>query len=188
MTIATGTMPADLAAVYEELWQETASLCAAWSDSKSLYGSQETIDLLNRVASTFFGDIQRKQQRSIVMHLCRMTDPAVSGGKPTLTIRRLPLLIADQTFRGQVDGLVAAAVAATAFAREWRNRQLAHTELPESVTGQPAAPFPRAAWQDIENALTSIINVMNGISFYFMQSETAFSESSEGGAGSTSGN
>jgi hypothetical protein len=174
MTISTGTMPPALAALYQELWPEVVWLASAWQEFKDLYGDQANIDLLNDTAPAFFGDLQRSQQQGVMMHLCRVTDPPVSAGKPTLTLRRVAPLIDNAALAAKVEGFVTAAVNATAFAREWRNRQGAHCELPPSITGQPAAPFPRAAWRDFEGAIASITAVMDAVSLHYCDSTTGF--------------
>ena len=101
-----------------------------WFDFRALFASKETIDLLNRAAPTFFSNLQRMMWEDALLHLCRLTDPPKSAGKDTLTIRQLPLLIADLDLQIEVKRLAAEAKNATEFARDWRNRRLAHKELP----------------------------------------------------------
>jgi len=180
-----GSMPAALAAHYQALWQNVVWLASKWDAFKSLYGDQGNIDLLNETAPVFFGDLQRSQQREVLMRLCQVTDPPRSGGKPTLSIRRLPDLIDNSTLATRVKGLVDAAGNATAFAREWRNRLGAHNELPASVTGQPVAPFPHADWKSFDDAVASITAVMNAVSLHYCDSSTLYdgAEDLPGGVG-----
>ena len=181
-----GTMPADLAALFSELQNEVISLASEWEDYKHLYGSQEHIDFLNASASAFFSDLQRVQQFSIMLQLSCLTDPPKSAGKDTLTIKRFPSLINDATLLGAVEGLIQAADVATGFAREWRNRRLAHTELPAALKGAPAVPLPRAAWHDIEYAIESISAVMDAVQLHYCGSTTLHGAATalSGGVGS----
>src|ERR1022692_4592362 len=75
--------------------------------------------------------------------------------KQALTILRIPDAIPDSALRSLVALLVDDAEQKTRFAREWRNRRLAHHELPE-FQGQVAAPLPAAGRQDVEDALAAI--------------------------------
>jgi hypothetical protein len=59
--------------------------------------------------------------------------------------------------------LVDAADQRTRFARDWRNRRLAHTELPP-LFGEIQQPLAPASRQDVENALAAIRDVMNSVS------------------------
>jgi hypothetical protein len=94
--------------------------------------SQERVDLLNAAAPAFFHELQRMIWEDVLLHLCRITDPIKTMGHDNLTIMRLPNAIPDLALRAVVKPLVDDAGQKTQFARDWRNRRLAHQELPAS--------------------------------------------------------
>jgi hypothetical protein len=91
--------------------------------------SKERIDFLNEAAPDFFASLQSTLWDDVLLHLCRLTDPAKSAGKPNLTLQCLPALISNPSLRKNVEDLLEQAKEKTAFAREWRNRRLAHREF-----------------------------------------------------------
>src|SRR5262245_56409642 len=169
-----GGMPPDLDSLYKELWQEVAWLALDWQEYKVLYGDSEKLSLMTATASEFFRSLQRLQLQSVMMQLCRITDKPKSAGKPTLTLLRLEPLIDDAALKLNVDGLIDAARDATTFAREWRNRQGAHCELPARITGLPAIPLPRATSKDFEDAIASITAVMDAVSLHYLDCKTTY--------------
>ena len=124
-------MPSPLGEVHYWLHDEVAWLHLKWKAFRSLFATPpETIDLLNSTAPTFFSNLNRMMMEDVFLHLCRLTDPPRSAGKNTLTLRRLPTLIADPVLQLEVLVLTVVAERSTRFARDWRHRKLAHKELP----------------------------------------------------------
>src|SRR5262245_32886205 len=109
-------MPGVLGPLVCELREEVVWAHLKWNEYQELY-SLETIPLLNATAPTFFADLQVTLWESLLLCLCRLTDPPLSAGKPTLTLRRLPDAIPDAPLRASVQALVDAAANATRFAR-----------------------------------------------------------------------
>jgi hypothetical protein len=175
-------MPGDLGRLVCELRDEVIWAHIKWSEYKELY-SERSIPLLNEVSPTYFADLQVTIWESLLLGLCRLTDPPLSGGRPTLTLRRLPDALPDGELKLRVRALVEAAQTATQFAREWRNRRLAHTELPPSLSGQPAQSLPMADRPLVENALASIAATMNAVHAHYEGSETYY----EGSLNATGG-
>src|SRR5262249_36780520 len=146
-------MPALLGELHYALHHEVAWLHVKWTDFRGLFArSPETIELLNAAAPAFFQELQRMMWEDVLLHLFRLTDPPQSVGHDNLTLQRLPKLISDQNLLSQVKPLVDRAVQRTKFARDWRNRRLAHKELPPPA-GQPAQALAPASRQDVEGAL-----------------------------------
>jgi hypothetical protein len=87
-------MPAPVLEVFEPLRDELVGIHARWALHRRLFGFDEArVDLLNRVASMFFGYAQSAMYLDLILALCRYTDPAESsrkvGQKPNLTLERL---------------------------------------------------------------------------------------------------
>ena len=152
---AAAAMGSKLGEIYQLLSDEVSWLHLKWDTLCELFANRETVDLLNSAAPAFFNELQRQMREDIFLHLCRVTDPPISGGKSNLTLRRLPGLVSDRAMRLKLEVMVDNAVKKTAFAREWRNRRLAHTELNRSQ------PLASASRKEAQSALYAIRKVMN---------------------------
>jgi hypothetical protein len=100
-----------------------------WNDYRALNADPTSISLLNATAPVFFWSLEHVMWESVIISICRLTDKTEISGKSTLSLRRLPLLIDDESLKQEANRLVEDAVNRTEFARTWRNRRLAHTEL-----------------------------------------------------------
>lgn len=123
-----------LGPVYYALYNELVWLHVRWRQYMQLFGATPgRVDLLNQAAGLFFRVIQDSLFEDTLLHLSRMTDPAQTRKKANLTIQQLPLLIADQLLAAEILALVNTAVTKSTFARDWRNRRLAHTDFSLAV-------------------------------------------------------
>ena len=164
-----------LGPIYTALIDEVIWVHAKWLEFRKLYAkSPERIDLLNETAGFFFRVVQDVLWDNVLLHLTRLTDPPRSAGKENLTIRRLPTLIDDEQLACEVGRLVDVAVERCAFARDRRNRHLAHSDLLlalQSPKAQELAPASREATGD---ALAAIAAVLNRIEGRYFDSEMRF--------------
>ncbi|MDB5566510.1 MAG: hypothetical protein JWP84_3076 [Tardiphaga sp.] len=133
---------------YTQLWQETAQLNIMWKEFIELFATKTSrIELLNRSASAFFRMVQDGIWEAIVLHIARLTDPPQSpGGKDrqNLTLHNLPALIPDPTLKGELKMLCEEATTNTKFARDWRNRRIAHRDLDLALGGKAKPLSSRA--------------------------------------------
>jgi hypothetical protein len=161
---------------YAALWQEVVRLHMYWAEYVELFGTKPTrIDLLNRAARSFFRMLQDELWESRLLHIARITDPPTSVGEKTnLTLRNLPNLIDDKKLKAQVDGLIKVLLEKTKFARDWRNRVLAHLDL-DLALDQPAKPLLNGSRLEVNDALKAIADVMNIVAAHYLdEGETAF--------------
>lgn len=172
-------MPTPLGEIHYALHNEVAWLHLKWKDFRALFGrEQETIDLLNAAAPAFFHALQRMMWEDVLLHLCRLTDPPQSGRRDNLTVRRLPDLMPDANLQNQLRALVNDAKQNAEFARDWRNRRLAHRELPPT-SGEVAQPLASASRQHVENALAAIRRTMNCIEQHYLDGPVSYENSIE---------
>lgn len=160
--------------VFGALSDDVIWLHLTWKQFRLLYGTTPTtIDLLNRTAPVFFRIVQDTLWEDTLIHLCRLTDPPVMRGKENLSLGTLVPEIVDSALRGNVEDLVAVAATKTEFARDWRNRHIAHRDraLAQDRAPSPLAPASR---QDVENALTSIREVMKTVLRHYTRSDIAY--------------
>ena len=177
----------DLGEVYSALWQQLSWLHKKWGHYVELFGtSPERIDLLNDTAPTFFRTVQDSLLEDVFLNIARLTDPPKSMGKENLSFKRLPALLTIAALRDEVDAKLLTLATATEFARDWRNRKLAHGDLALALSRvtTPLAPASRA---HVKDALEAMGNVLNAIALHFFGSTTMFEfagEPSAGGGGS----
>ena len=99
-----------------------------------------------------------------------------SGGRETLTLQRLPKLVAGairtqvdaDAIRPQVDEKLRVVLAATAFAHDWRNRHVAHINL-RLTLDEGAKPLAPASGQLVRTAIDAIADLLNTIETHYCQ-------------------
>ena len=141
--------------------------------SKAIWPFPERIDLLNQTAAFFFRVVQDVLWKDILLHLARLTGPRKSAGKANLTLLMLPDIISDPSFAAEVKCRVDEAVSRCEFARQWRNRHLAHLDLSLAL-GDRVEPLPAVSRQDVEQGLTALAGILNTIEHHYFRSEVGF--------------
>ena len=169
-----GAMGPELGEIYSALWQEVALIHSKWNEFVVLYGTKESrIDLLNQAAPRFARLIQDVLWDDVLLHLARLTDVEKSTGIRKLSIRALPALVKDTDTKIAVAAAVNVARSACEFARDWRNRRLAHLEL--AVALDPGAkPLAPASRQHVNQALQSLAAALNVVSQRYLNSTSLF--------------
>lgn len=172
-------MPGTLGKEYFALYREVAWVHLKWKDFRALFThDQATVGLLNEAAPDFFGHLQGIMWESVLLHLCRLTDPPKSGcGRDNLSIRRLPDIV-DEELKTELSSLVAGARQNTEFSRDWRNRALAHKDLGANV-GQSSESLAAASSQQVEEALKAIRKVMNCLERHYLDGPVSYEHSIE---------
>ena len=167
-----------LGPLYHALWKEVVWLHVKWGEVRKLYASPEEpekrIELLNETAGFFFGMVQNIVLDDVLLHLSRLTDQAEQGGNKNLTILGLPEAVGDPELRSKVCASVREARARTAFARQRRNRRIAHRDLPLALGETRAGSLSGASREDVEAALESIGDVMNLLSSEYGEGTVAY--------------
>ncbi len=163
-----------LGRVYDELQQECWRLHSLWAEFTTMYGhSSERIDLLNAAAGHFFRVVQDTLWEATLMHIARMTDRPTPAGRDTLTLQRLPGLVRLEV-RPAVRQAVDEAVRLTSFARDWRNRHIAHRDLQLAVNQEQAKPLEAASRRDVNEALAAIASTLNLVDEHYTRSTTMY--------------
>ena len=171
----------EIGSVYSALWQEVAWLHKKWAEYVALFGTNPTrIALLNRAAPSFFRTVQDSLWENVLLHLARITDSPKSAGRSNLSIKRLASAVSGSPIDTKMLALEAVALDATKFARDWRNRKLAHSDLDLALDKHvdPLAPASRA---DVVTALASLGELLNVVSAHYMGSTTMFDLGFNGG-------
>jgi hypothetical protein len=157
----------DLGQVYYDLFEELVWLHDKWAQYCELFGKdQQRVELLNKVAPRFFWYLQHTLFDDIQLHLARLTDPPQtgSGKNQNLTMRRFTQLIADPKFKSEVEKLLEEVEQKCEFARQWRNKVLAHLDV--NTRAKPQLLPPRTRKQ-VKDALEAMRHLMNSIAKHY---------------------
>jgi len=167
-------MGEELGELYSALWQQLTWLHRKWGDYVALFGTKpERIEILNSAAPDFFGNVQTALWEDALLHLARITDSPRSAGKPNLSFRRLPDLIERPEVKQSVEILLEQALQATDFARDWRNRRIAHRDLALALQ-RPTEPLLPASREGVNSALQALDQVLNAIAQAYLDTTTMF--------------
>jgi hypothetical protein len=166
-------MGQDLGQLFHLLWNECAWLHLKWSDYMILFGNRpERVLLLNQAAPTFFKLVQDAIWEDTLLHICRLTDPPKSSGRDNLTLRRLLGLVPAE-IRPDVDSLLQLAILKSEFARDWRNRKIAHRDLRRALS-ESTIPLAPASRKSVQEALEAIVDVLNFVERHYDGSTTRY--------------
>lgn len=164
----------ELGTIYSALWQEVAWVHGKWSDFVVLFGTKESrVDLLNAAAPAFCRLVQDSIWENVLLHIARLTDPPATAGKQNLTIQRLPALIDRTQSKTVIEAKVHGALHASAFARDWRNRHIAHSDLDLKVS-DAARPLEFASRKSVKLALEALSGVLNAVAAEYLDSTSFF--------------
>jgi len=153
-----------LGPLYDALYNEVIWLHAKWQQYRILFAeSPDRLKMLNGTAGFFFYMIQKVLWEDTVLHIARLTDPLRSGRKDNLTLLRLAVVALEvPAIAPEIPNLVKQAEKDAKFARDWRNRHLAHRDFDLAIDGR-ATPLSGISREQIERALGSVRAVLNGI-------------------------
>lgn len=171
------TLGEELGSVYTALYNEVTWLHLQWDEYMELFGQKHRVKLLNNAASGFFRMIQSTLSDDVMIGIARLTDPIITHAskekKYNLTILTLPNLM-EPAEKEALEFLIKEAMDAAAFCRDWRNRRLAHRDLPLSLQKKNAAPLPPATVDKIEAALKGLAEVIRFIGFKRFDTDIRF--------------
>lgn len=167
-------MGEELGELYSALWQQLTWLHRKWGDYVALFGTKpERIEILNKAAPDFFGNVQTALWEDALLHLARITDSPRSAGKRNLSFRGLPDLIERQEVKQSAEHLLEQALLATDFARDWRNRRIAHRDLSLALE-RSTEPLMPASRTSVNEALHALDEVLNTIAQAYIDTTTMF--------------
>jgi hypothetical protein len=171
-TMYVDVMGPELGVLQHDLQNELAWLRKKWDEFGALYKEDvRQVELLNEVASNFFYFLQKLLYEDAMLHISRLTDPPNTGrrnGPSNLTLRRLPLSVIDPDLKSRVEASVREACSRAEFARQWRDKRLAHTDLDIHRKGVAAA-LPEVKRDDIQRSLDAMCEPVRQVNDHFGQ-------------------
>lgn len=164
----------ELGLVFHQLYNDVNWLHVRWQQYHLLYGTNpERIDLLNQSGSLFFRLLQDTLFEQTLLDISRLTDPPEQNGHQNLSLLRLVDALPDGELKKATQGRLKTVLKAAAFARDWRNRRIAHRDLDVALQ-RGAGQLKQASRLRVEKALAAIASLLNGVSVHYLDSETVF--------------
>jgi hypothetical protein len=167
------------------LWNDIARLHMNWRNYRDLFAAdQATIDLLNRIAASYFSMTDRTLRQDTVMRICRITDPAFSDRahkRPNASLRHLFLRTSESLpadLKTRVEGSLSTLDELSAPVRDLRDKRYAHSDVDE-VLQFKTEPLPGISRQQVEAVLGGIRETFALLEVHFLESETAFDHPSQ---------
>jgi hypothetical protein len=156
-------MGSELGTLFDALSHELTWVHWRWNQYRILFGEKPSrIELLNASAPFFFRIIQNVLFEETLLGISRLIDPSDSGeGKFNLTIQALPPLCQPK-IQDQIRTMVREAANAGEFAKDWRNRHIAHRDL-DLVLGRPAKILEPATRDKVEVSLSALRDVLKTV-------------------------
>jgi hypothetical protein len=154
-----------------------------WAEYVVLFGtSSERVALLNEASPSFAHLLQDALWENVLLHIARLTDPAMSCGKTNLSLAALAAAIDRPATRAKAEAKVQVALSSSKFARDWRNRHIAHKDLHLALE-KGSTPLAVASRNLVAQALTDLGAMLNVVSQEYVASTSFFDGGPEvGGA------
>ncbi|MBC8348882.1 MAG: hypothetical protein O3A82_02205 [Verrucomicrobia bacterium] len=177
--MTTKTIPSELSEIWRSIKDEVMWTHGRWILYRQLFGTDEhRVSILNRSASTAFSMIQGMMLNDIQLSISRLGDPAGSGARKNLTLRRLLVEVRkvnEATLASELEPLIDIFESHTENVRTRRNKAIAHLDLATKLeTSVVSCAGPSR--EEIETALESLRGVLNHIELYFTDSQTLYND------------
>ncbi|KUF32819.1 hypothetical protein [Xanthomonas phaseoli] len=170
------SMGEELGASFYELYRKLVELHILWQQYRQLFGDDTgTVHLLNRTAGLFFKIVQDELWDSVLLGVSRMTDPQATGKKRNLTIQSLPPLITDLVLRTELQSLCDKALDSAEFAREHRNKRIAHQDH-NYLSNRGSDPLSGISRALVEQMLAELRAVLNRLEQHFRDSTVMYED------------
>jgi hypothetical protein len=159
----------ELGDVFHHLMQEAAFLHLKWNEYIILFGTgPERVDLLNRAAPGFFHLVQDSWWDDLLLHISRMTDDRTD----VLTVKRLPKLV-QAAIRDEVHARLDVLDKAAKFARDLRNRHIAHRNI-DIALKRAVVPLPSSSREQVRGAIQALDRLLHFVEYHFLNTEPTF--------------
>jgi hypothetical protein len=169
-------MGQELGTVFFQLYRKLVELHIVWQQYRQLFGSEpETVQLINRTAGLFFKIVQDELWDSVLLGVSRMTDPPKTGAKENLTVQSLPAMLENSALREDVAALCKTALEDAAFAREHRNKRIAHQDR-DYLIDRVSNPLSGVIRERVETMLNSLRAVLNRLDAHYRDTTVMYQD------------
>jgi hypothetical protein len=165
----------ELGSIFHRLWNQCVLLHMRWDDYADMFGTgPDDFTLLNEVAPGFFKSVQDTSWEWILLKLCHFSDGAVVAHRRTLSLDTLLKTKGGETVPN-LKNLVEIARQSTKFAKDWRDRHIAHADL-EYELEKNLKPLAAASRAQVRVSLQEIDAVLRAVSMHFMDTDLSFDD------------
>lgn len=149
------TLGREFGEFFFHLDQSVVGLVSIWDVYRALFGTnKERVDLLNSASGYVTRTFQDSLHERIILGICQVSDPPGSGTRKNVTVHGLSTYLSDARHRAEIEILLLEVETKTFFARELRNKLIAHSDL-ATVSGSRVIDF--SSRTKIVDAIQSII-------------------------------
>jgi hypothetical protein len=137
------------------VFNEWCDLYVTWKQFKNLFcRGPERVELLNKAGAGFFYNVDRHFFSSVMLALCRLSDPPATAGRKNLTAMLFHKFMDTDERATKMVVLLEQVTQSTAFARDWRNRRISHNDF--SLKVEQAEPLKTATVELVDRAIAAI--------------------------------
>jgi hypothetical protein len=153
-----------LANLHHALEMELVWIYAKWRQFEGVFAAPAAdIQVLNKTAPDFFVQAREALIDDILLSLCRITDRPRSGGLENFSLGQLANHAEVQALPDlarNLARLTSQAEALVEFARQRRNKRLAHSDLPTVLRPEdnPLLPYKRSNVNDALTAISAVVS------------------------------
>jgi hypothetical protein len=166
------TMPPNLLSIFDSVKNELIWIHAKWKIAQQLFDQgSERLELLSRVAPSFFRIMYFVYRDELFISICRLTDHS----KRQSLNRLMKVLKSHINHQKYVDlvSLVEEINEKAIPITEWRNRKIAHNELVRDIEKGPE-PLPEITKIAVNELLENMSRLMNEVEGHFSDSSTVY--------------
>ncbi|MEM1366342.1 MAG: hypothetical protein AAGH82_11400 [Pseudomonadota bacterium] len=146
-------------ATFYKIEAHRVQLEVSWRYHEYLFGNgPEMVDMLNERAGAFFGHYQSMIFDHVLLGLSRLSDPPQSFGKTNISMATLSNHLPKSDLQPDFDEMVIEYCNRVEFARDWRNRVIAHNDY--ALATNQAHPIAIATRKKVRAALDSLYDCM----------------------------
>ncbi len=113
---------------YQIIKNDILSIRASWEKFLQLFGSEESVELLNFFSSQCFGFFQKSLNDSIILSILKLLDSYKQGGNNNLTLNTLVIEHKDTEIDSKLQTIYSKLKEESESLREYRNKKLAHQD------------------------------------------------------------
>jgi hypothetical protein len=166
-------MGRELGPVYNRLQSECTLLNSTWQQFTELFATnKQRVEVLRWSGEHFFYIVRNVFLESTLLKLSRITDPRATRKKQNVSLALLPSLV-DGVLRPKINEALEKVGNSTEFARDWRNRHIAHQDF-GLVFDNTAEPLVTVTPKMITDAIADINFLLNLVESHYVGGEIHF--------------
>ena len=155
---------------YQIIKNDILSIRASWEKFLQLFGSEESVELLNFFSGKCFGFFQKSLNDSIVLSILRLLDPHKQGkNNINLTIETLVIEYKDTRIGLKLQTIYSKLKEESESLREYRNKKLAHQDHVTKLEDKTFLSIGKGIIENIFDLFQEFMNEIedcNGITKY----------------------